>query len=424
MATLILRNQTDGVICYVYISPVESDEWGEDWLGEAETIGSGGSREFSVPAGTYDLRAEDCDGNPLDEQREVELSGVMEWTISGTVGGGALDFSAEPTFGSVELTAGFAPDPYTVDMISGGDVDVSTQGLGSDCLGYAATAPDLRLQWTGDSPNLRIFFVADGGEDTTLIVNDANGTWHCNDDSPFGGVDPLVDIPSPPEGQYDIWVGSYEAGAYVEGTLYITEMDIYPGNLTGGGAQPSGIVLLQDDFSNPNSGWSTGDYENGSIAYAGGAYVIRGESEDIMIWGTPGGSFTDVVIDVDATQVLGPPNNNNAYGIFCRVQPGDTGDGYAFLISGDGYYSIQRIVGGDYEALVQWTPSDVVRQGNVSNHIRAICDGTYLGLVVNGQLVAEANDGTYTSGDVGLVAGSGEPEPTEIHFDNLVVTAP
>ncbi|HIE38902.1 MAG TPA: hypothetical protein EYP77_07520 [Anaerolineae bacterium] len=74
--------------------------------------------------------------------------------------------------------------------------------------------------------------------------------------------------------------------------------------------------------------------------------------------------------------------------------------------------------------MVDWTRSSALRQGNTTNHIRAICDGTYLALIVNGQLVAEANDGTYPSGDVGLAAGTLEPEPTEVHFDNLVVTVP
>jgi len=419
---LTLYNSSDTIICYVYISPVDAKEWGEDWLGPNEMIGAGGSRTFSVPAGTYDLRADDCDGNPVDVQWEVEISEGTIWTVSGTEVG--LDYSLEPNFGSVDLSAGFSPDPYTVALTSGGDVNVGDYDLGDECTGYATSAPDFRLYWTGSSGNLRFFFVANvPDEDATLIVNDPNGNWHCDDDFQET-FDPLVDIANPPEGQYDIWVGSFEAGAFVEGTLYITEMDFSPTNLPSGGALPSGTVLLQDDFSDPNSGWETGDYDGGSLRYAGGAYAVVSTQEGRMMWGVANRNFADLVIDVDATQIVAPSNDNNGYGVFCRVQPGSTGDGYALLISGDGYYTIQRITNGDYEPLVDWTTSGAIRQGNATNHIRAVCNGTYLALSVNGVLLAEANDATYASGDIALVAGTLETEPTEIHFDNLVVTVP
>jgi hypothetical protein len=81
-ATLIIENQTDVEICYVYISPSDSDSWGEDWLGN-ETIPPGEERQIRLPPGEYDLKATDCDGEVLDDQRSVELSGVMRWTIAG-----------------------------------------------------------------------------------------------------------------------------------------------------------------------------------------------------------------------------------------------------------------------------------------------------------------------------------------------------
>lgn len=147
------------------------------------------------------------------------------------VGGETLNWSGEPNYGSMELRAGFVPDPQTVPVVSGGPVDVNAQNLGSDfCRGYASSPPDYRLHWSGSSSNLRIFFVAAGSEDTTLIVNDPQGRWRCNDDSPYGGLNPLVDVAGPPEGQYDIWVGSYVSGQYIDGTLYFTELDYYPGN--------------------------------------------------------------------------------------------------------------------------------------------------------------------------------------------------
>jgi serine protease Do len=38
----------------------------------------------------------------------------------------------------------------------------------------------------------------------------------------------MVVLDDAPDGQYDIWVGSYSAGDFVDGTLYITELDLGP----------------------------------------------------------------------------------------------------------------------------------------------------------------------------------------------------
>jgi hypothetical protein len=69
---------------------------------------------------------------------------------------------------------------------------------------------------------LRFFVRASGSGDTTLLINDASGNWHCNDDS--SGLNPMVSINNPPSGQYDIWVGSYRAGENLSSQLFITEL--------------------------------------------------------------------------------------------------------------------------------------------------------------------------------------------------------
>ena len=58
-------------------------------------------------------------------------------------------------------------------------------------------------------------------------MNTAGGRWVCNDDS-YGGANPTVNIPGATRGQYDIWVGSYQAGAAARGRLHITELDRHP----------------------------------------------------------------------------------------------------------------------------------------------------------------------------------------------------
>ncbi len=130
-----------------------------------------------------------------------------------------LNYSLPPNYGSTSLTSGFTPDPFTIGITSGGPVNVSY--LGGGCSGYATVAPDFSVNYTsGAFPTLRFYFV--GGGDTTMTINTPAGSYYCNDDS-FGTVDPTIDFNSPASGRYDVWIGSYASGAFVSGTLYVTE---------------------------------------------------------------------------------------------------------------------------------------------------------------------------------------------------------
>jgi hypothetical protein len=135
---------------------------------------------------------------------------------------GELDWQLAPNYGSTELAAGFTPDPFDQILSSGGPIDASY--LGGDCRGWATAAPDFDVTYEAGSMSLlRFYFVADTAVDTTLIINAPDGDWYCNDDAP-GTIDPMFDFANPDAGLYDIWVGSYEEGATVEGTLYVTEL--------------------------------------------------------------------------------------------------------------------------------------------------------------------------------------------------------
>jgi len=81
-ATLTLINNSGETVCYVYISASGEATWGNDWLGTEETIASGGRRAFQVAIGSYDLLAENCDHDTLEEKYDVNISGALEWTVN------------------------------------------------------------------------------------------------------------------------------------------------------------------------------------------------------------------------------------------------------------------------------------------------------------------------------------------------------
>ena len=134
-----------------------------------------------------------------------------------------LNFRLDPNYGLVELEAGFVPDPHSREMTAGGPVDASY--LGGDCVGFASSAPDYSVRYTaGDRPLLRFYFLADLVGDATMIINDPDGDWLCNDDWDSSTVDPGIDVADPEGGRYDIWVGVLAEGTNVDGVLYVTEL--------------------------------------------------------------------------------------------------------------------------------------------------------------------------------------------------------
>ena len=137
-----------------------------------------------------------------------------------------LDPDGTPSYGGRSLGPGLTPDPQVVTVLSGGPLDAAALDLGTDCNGFINDVPDYRLTWAGQTPMLRLFFISEG--DTTLVIRTPNGKYACNYD--FDGLNPLVQLSSPDDGVYDIWVGSYDEG-YLPGYLMISELESSPSNI-------------------------------------------------------------------------------------------------------------------------------------------------------------------------------------------------
>lgn len=141
-------------------------------------------------------------------------------SIQQTSGGGPLNYDAQPNYGTMSLAAGFTPDPRVVSLRAGGDVDA--RSLHSTCSGYVTSAPDVRLNYQSGSLPLIVSVAANA--DTTLVVNAPDGSWYCNDDGGVNGLNPSVRFNSPMSGRYEIWVGTYQAGATQPARLHVSEV--------------------------------------------------------------------------------------------------------------------------------------------------------------------------------------------------------
>jgi hypothetical protein len=130
------------------------------------------------------------------------------------------DYNADPNFGTLDLTAGFRPDPQTVAVHSGGAINANT--IAGSCAGFISNAPDVRLNYTAGSLPLIISVAAD--TDTTLVVNGPDGSYYCDDDSGVNGLNPMVRFNSPQSGQYDIWIGTFGSSGPHPARLYVSEL--------------------------------------------------------------------------------------------------------------------------------------------------------------------------------------------------------
>jgi hypothetical protein len=194
-------------------------------------------------------------------------------------------------------------------------------------------------------------------------------------------------------------------------------------------AQPSYDSLpIYDNFNDPNSGWDIWADADGAVGYSNGYYYVISKTHSLFSDGYPYLFLGDTVIDVDATAASGPGNNNFSYEVACRVR--NNGGGYSFEVSADGYYAVGvytdpktyvSMLSGD-----EWQASSALKQGLVTNHLAVTCAGSHFKFEVNGQLVFEGQDTTFSNGDIGLGAITYEDNntPAEVHFDNLVVMAP
>ncbi len=135
----------------------------------------------------------------------------------------AQDYNATPLYGTLNLDAGFTPDPQRVDVQAGGSTNARTLNLGSGCVGYIAVSqPDVRVRYEAGRYDTLSFHVT-SNVDTTLIINGPHGQWYCNDDFD-GSVNPRVLFSPPRSGQYDIWVGTYREGRVHSAQLEVSEV--------------------------------------------------------------------------------------------------------------------------------------------------------------------------------------------------------
>ncbi len=128
----------------------------------------------------------------------------------------------EPIYGSVSLqglnlskgpVAGFRP--FVKNLVAGGSIRTDLGGVNA----YVPNAPSFRVYYRiGDYP---LMFHVASSADTTLLIRLPDQTWVANDDG-AGGRNPMIYLPNPKSGRYDVFVGTFGPNP-APATLYIRD---------------------------------------------------------------------------------------------------------------------------------------------------------------------------------------------------------
>lgn len=190
----------------------------------------------------------------------------------------------------------------------------------------------------------------------------------------------------------------------------------------GGPGEQIGGASFADAFVAGQTGkWLIEQDSAGSTAIVNEQLLITVASPNTVQYSTLQDKiYGDFALEVDVTQIAGPPESS--YGILFRVTDGQ--QFYRFDITGNGLYIIERHNGdGTWTRLVpEWASASALNQGlNTTNRLRVLASGSSLAFYANDVLLAQVDDNTFTSGMIGLDAGTFGGSNLQVAFDNVTI---
>lgn len=182
-----------------------------------------------------------------------------------------------------------------------------------------------------------------------------------------------------------------------------------------------------DDFSDPNSGWASGEYPSVIYRYLSGEYQLYLKTVDSAFAITPDLVLpSDYRIEVDARRVS---SGVCSYGlIFGSRLTTDSWETYQVIVwpTGGEFLVNKRTLGGSWTTIQDWTYSSAINQNYGTNRIRVDRVGTTITIYMNGTLVANITDSSLTGPgrDAGIRAYSYWDAPVDVRFDNFRASQP
>lgn len=184
----------------------------------------------------------------------------------------------------------------------------------------------------------------------------------------------------------------------------------YPSYLSGNGTLAF-VDSLSQEFGSKWGSFSTNS-TGGSCQFTGGAYHVIQQSSATFAPCQPDGTFSNFAFEVHLTIIQGACG-----GIVFR----DDGNGhfYKFEICQDGTYRIVKYAGDGSSYITALQPDSLAITTGLGkqNKIAVVASGSVMTFYVNEQQVDQAQDSSYTSGSIGLIAVSGI-STTDVAYTN------
>jgi hypothetical protein len=174
-----------------------------------------------------------------------------------------------------------------------------------------------------------------------------------------------------------------------------TPNEVYSNSFTSGSGSAAGWIDDSHCFLK-NDGYHINDY----ACYA------------------PLGNYSDVDIKIQLKQISGP--TDSPMGVMFRLQEEGSSYGvYLFAITSAGYWEFANCnFESDCTRLVNFRRESASNTGiGASNTLEVYAKGAHMDFFINGKAVGSLNDATYSTGEIGLLAGDG----MECVFTNLFI---
>jgi Trypsin-like peptidase domain len=84
VVNLTISNESGIEVCYVQIAPHQAGNWGQDRMGNEETLKLGDQRTFKFASGEYDMSLSDWNGNVLLEKHALDLTQDLTYPFAGS----------------------------------------------------------------------------------------------------------------------------------------------------------------------------------------------------------------------------------------------------------------------------------------------------------------------------------------------------
>lgn len=186
---------------------------------------------------------------------------------------------------------------------------------------------------------------------------------------------------------------------------------------------PDETILLEDDFSNPESGWPELKEDTAWRGYhPPDFYHVEATGQNQIATAVFGTNQANISLETGVfVDILESENGAYRYGLLLRQV--DSQKFYAFTVAPrSNEWAVLKASPAGIETLDSGTVAslqgDSVESENV---LRVDASGSMFSFFVNGRIVTTVSDSSYSSGDYGFYVESFDETRVHVHYDSLTV---